>query len=55
MPTTAKRAERNLEEIERVLLAHRTTRERLIRELEELRENLRRVRDVAQTEDDDGV
>lgn len=55
MPTTADRAERSLAEVERVLMAHRLTRERLIRELEELRENLRRVRDAAQTEGDDRV
>lgn len=55
MPTTADRAERNLAEVERILLAHRLTRERLIRELEELRENLRRVRVAAQAEDDGDV
>lgn len=55
MPTTADRAERSLAEVERVLAIHRLTQERLLRELEDLRENLRRVRVAAQAEDDGDV
>lgn len=42
---------RQLAETERILADYRATRERLRRELEDLRANLQRVRDAARTEE----
>jgi hypothetical protein len=47
---------RELDEAERILADYRERREQLVRELEDLRANLRRVRDATKgREDDDRV
>lgn len=44
---------RGLDEAERILADYRQRREQLVRELEDLRANLRRVRDATKDREDD--